>query len=104
MSVNVKNLSEIFNKDVFTAKGDYYGKVIDVKVDLTKFRVRSIVIEAARGSSLANAVGGKRGVIVPYQMIQSIGDVVIVKHIAAPLVGTSKETLPAEDAPSPLPF
>src|SRR3989338_6998773 len=91
MPVNVRNLSEIFQKDVFTARGDYYGKVTDVKVDLMKFRLKSLVIEAARGSALAQAVGGKRGVIVPYQMIQSVGDIVIVKPIAGQLLGEGDE-------------
>ncbi|MCD6477838.1 MAG: PRC-barrel domain-containing protein [Candidatus Aenigmarchaeota archaeon] len=91
MPINVKNLSEMFGKDVFTTKGVYCGKVGDVKVDLTKFRVRSLVIEAARGSYLAEIVGGKRGVIIPYQMVQSVGDIVIVKHINPPAVKESEE-------------
>ena len=36
---------------------------------------------AFAGSFLADLVGDKKGVIVPYSMVQSIGDVVIIKHI-----------------------
>ena len=91
MPINVKTLSEMFGKDVFTHKGTYCGKVADVKVDLTKFRVRSLVIEAAKGSYLWELVGGKRGVIIPYQMVQAIDDVVIIKHISTPLVREPEE-------------
>ncbi|UCG95891.1 MAG: PRC-barrel domain-containing protein [archaeon] len=91
MPINVKNLSEMFGKDVFTTKGTYCGKVGDVKVNLKKFRVRSLVIEAARGSYLSEIVGGKRGVIVPYQMVQSVDDIVIVKHITPPAIKEPEE-------------
>lgn len=92
MPVNVKNMSEMFGKDVFTNKGIYCGKVNNVEMSLNKFRMKSLVIEAARGSYLADLVGGKKGVIVPYGMIQSIGDVVIIKHIASPSIGKGEET------------
>lgn len=98
MPVNVKNISEIFNKDVFTARGDYYGKVSDVKIDLMKFRLRSLVIEAERGTSLAQALGGKRGIVVPYQMVQSVGDIVIIKPIAGQLLSGEEQE---KTAPSP---
>ncbi|QQG39497.1 MAG: PRC-barrel domain-containing protein [Candidatus Aenigmatarchaeota archaeon] len=91
MAVNVKNVSEVFSKDVFTARGDYYGKITDVKVDLVKFRLKSLVIEAARGSPLAQSLGGKRGIVVPYQMVQSVGDIVIIKPIANQLLGSGEE-------------
>ncbi len=86
MPINVKNLSEMFGKDVFTTKGTYCGRVGDVKVNLNKFRVRSLVIEAARNSYLAEMVGSKRGVIVPYQMVKSVDDIVIVQHITPPTI------------------
>ncbi len=84
MGVTVKDLSEMFGKDVFTNKGAYCGKIIDMDINLAKFRVRSLVIESAKGSFLANMVGGKKGVVVPYQYVDSVGDVVIIKHFSTP--------------------
>ncbi len=83
MAVTVQDLSEMFGKDVFTNKGVFCGKVADIDISLSKFRVRALVIEAAKGSFLANMVGGKKGVIVPYQYVDNVGDVVIIKHISA---------------------
>lgn len=91
MAVTVKDLSEMFGKDVFTNRGAYCGKVIDMDINLAKFRVRSLVVEAAKGSFLANMVGGKKGVVVPYQYVDNIGDVVIIKHFTTP-------TMPEEQA------
>ena len=84
MPVTVKNISEVMGKDVFTTKGVYAGRVADLEMHLDKFRIKSLVVEAARGSFLASMVGGKRGVIIPYQLVESVGDVVIIKHIVAP--------------------
>lgn len=84
MGVTVKDLSEMFGKDVFTNRGAYCGKIIDMDINLAKFRIRSLVIESAKGSFLANMVGGKKGVVVPYQYVDSVGDVVIIKHFSTP--------------------
>jgi len=89
MAVTVKNISEVFGKDVFTNRGVYCGKVADIEISLAKFRVNSLVIETSRGSFLSDMVGGKRGVIVPYQLVDSVGDVVIIKHITPTLPETS---------------
>ncbi|NOZ81753.1 MAG: photosystem reaction center subunit H [Candidatus Micrarchaeota archaeon] len=90
--VTVKDMSEMFGKDVFTDRGVYCGKVYDVKIDLSKFRVKSLVIEA-RGPFLANIVAGKKGVVVPYHMVNSIGDVVIIKHINISAQGPQEEAV-----------
>jgi sporulation protein YlmC with PRC-barrel domain len=89
MGVTVKNISEVFGKDVFTDRGIFCGKIADMDISLIKFRVNSLVIETARGSFLADMVGGKRGVIVPYQLVESVGDVVIIKHITPSMPETS---------------
>ena len=86
MPITVKPISEMFGKDVFTDRGYYCGKVADVEMDLTRFKVRAVVIEAAKGSFLGNIVGGKKGVIVPYSMVNAIGDIMIIRHITPPAV------------------
>ncbi|MFP4045541.1 MAG: PRC-barrel domain-containing protein [Candidatus Aenigmatarchaeota archaeon] len=81
MPVNVRRMSEMFGKDVFTDNGEYCGQIENVKVDLGKFRMGSIVLKAKRGGYLAQMLGGKKGVVIPYQFIKAIGDIVIIKHI-----------------------
>jgi sporulation protein YlmC with PRC-barrel domain len=96
MPVTVKNISEVLGKDVFTTKGVYAGRVADLEMQLDKFRIKSLIIEAAKGSFLASMVGGKRGVIIPYQLVESVGDVVIIKHIVAPAAPESTQ-MPMEE-------
>ncbi len=94
MAVNVKSLSDMTRKDVFTSKGAYCGKVVDMGIDLEKFRVKSLVVDAISGSHLATIVGEKKGVIVPFNMVQSIGDIVIIKHISPTTMEEDTEEAP----------
>ena len=81
MSITVQNFTDIIDKDVFTTKGVYSGKVSNVELDLERFKIRSLIVNAVRGSFLAEMVGDRKGVIIPFSMINSIGDVVIMKHV-----------------------
>jgi len=91
MAITVKNISEMFGKDVFTNRGVYCGRVSNMKVNLKKFRLDSLLLDVARGSFLSNVIGNKKGVIVPYQYVDSVGDVVIIKHIQAPAMPEQNE-------------
>ena len=93
--VNIREVSGMFGRDVFTTSGEYCGKIEDVVTDLNKFRLNAVVIDAARGSHLAKIVGGKKGVIVPFQMVNAMGDVVIIKHISGPI--QQEEPIEAEE-------
>jgi len=97
MPINVKNVADMFGKDVFTGRGSYCGKVSDVEFDLGRFKIRSLVIEAAREGFLGKSLGGKKGVIIPYPMVQAIGDIVIIKHITTPEVPEASEEMSAEE-------
>lgn len=82
MAITVKNFSDLTRKDVFTSKGIYCGKVVDIGIDFEKFRVKSLVVDAVRGGFFASMVGDKKGVVVPYAIVQSVGDIVIIKHVS----------------------
>jgi len=91
--VNVRDVMETIEKDVFTNKGYYLGKLRDMEIDLTSFRLKSIAVETASNSEMGKLLGAKK-VIIPYSVVQAIGDVVITKHIvtSAPQEGeVSKE-------------
>lgn len=100
MPITVKDVDDMFNKDVFTARGMYCGKISDLEFDLTRFKIRSLVIEAVKGTFLGKMVGGKKGIIVPYPMVQAIGDVVIIRHITAPSAEEGSEGEVANEIPA----
>ncbi|MCK5333130.1 MAG: PRC-barrel domain-containing protein [Candidatus Aenigmarchaeota archaeon] len=84
MVVNERTISEVIGRDIFTDKGLYCGKVSDVELDLSRFRIRAMVVDAVKGSYLSTVVSGKRGIIVPYSMLKAVGDIVLIRHITAP--------------------
>ena len=96
MAVQISSVSDTFAKDVFTDKGMYCGKVEDVECDLKRFKLRSLVVRAVKGSYLGGMLGDKRGLIIPFPMVQAIGDVVVIKHIAAPLAEDLEQKLPVK--------
>ena len=85
MAVKVSSISETYGKDVFTNKGMFCGKVEDVECDLKRFKIRSLVVKAAKESYISNMLGDKKGIIIPFPMVESIGDIIIIKHISMPV-------------------
>ncbi|MEM5824795.1 MAG: PRC-barrel domain-containing protein [Candidatus Aenigmatarchaeota archaeon] len=80
MAITIKNIVELYDKDVFTTKGQYAGRVKDVEIDLSRGRIRALAVEVAKGSFLEAILGGKKTLIVPYSLISSIGDIVLIKY------------------------
>ena len=96
--VQITSVSGTWEKDVFTDKGMYCGKVEDVECDVKRFKLRSLVIKAIKGSYISTMLGSKKGLIIPFPMVQAMGDVIIIKHIAAP--ATEEEVAPKEEEAS----
>lgn len=94
MAIKVSSISETYGKDVFTNKGMFCGKVEDIECDLKRFKVRSLVVRAAKESYISKMLGSKKGVIIPFPMVESIGDVILIKHISLPVADeeTSKDS------------
>ncbi|MBU0898353.1 MAG: PRC-barrel domain-containing protein [Nanoarchaeota archaeon] len=83
--VKVASISDTWQKDVFTNSGLYCGKVEDVECDLRRFKLRSLVVKAVRGSYMSDMLGTKKGMIIPFPMVEAIGDIIIIKHVTAPM-------------------
>jgi len=91
MAIRVASVSDTWMKDVFTDKGLYCGKVEDVECDLRRFKLRSLIVRAVKGSYLSKMIGNKKGIIIPFPMVQAIGDIIIIKHVAAPMAEDEME-------------
>ena len=78
----MKRISETYEMKVFTDGGDYFGDVeesILVNNKVTGWRVR-----ASKNSFLNKVLGSAKGVIVPHQLVKSIGDILIISKAAVP--------------------
>jgi sporulation protein YlmC with PRC-barrel domain len=72
----MKISDELIGKDVIDKSGDQVGLVKDVEWDFEANAVRSIILKEA-GISAKIGLGNKK--IVPYEMIDVIGDKVLIR-------------------------
>ena len=80
--LKMKRISECYDMKVFTDTGDYFGDIEEVIVTTNKifgWRVR-----ATKNSFLNSVLGSAKGVIVPHQLVKSIGDILIISKAAVP--------------------
>ncbi len=80
--LKMKKVSEAYDMRVFTDTGDYFGDVEEAILSQTK--VFGWRIKASRNSFLSKVLGSAKGVIVPHQMVKSIGDIMIINKAAVP--------------------
>lgn len=67
---------------VYTDGGEYFGDVEELV--LTKTKVSMWRIRATKNSFLSSVLGGAKGVLVPHNLVRSIGDIVIISRSAIP--------------------
>ena len=80
--LRTKRITESYEMRVFTDTGDYFGDVEEALLSQTKvigWRVR-----ASRNSVLSKLLGSAKGVVVPHQLVKSVGDVMIISRAAMP--------------------
>ncbi len=82
MSLKIRNISDLYNMQVFTDAGDYFGDIEEAV--LSNNKVSGWRIRSTKNSYLGKILGGARGVIVPHQLVKSVGDVVIISKNAVP--------------------
>lgn len=78
----MRNLVSAYGMRVFTDEGDYFGEIEDVVVSGSK--ITSWKISASSNSVLQKLVKNAKGVIVPHQLVKSIGDIMIISNAALP--------------------
>lgn len=87
--LKMKKISETVDMRVFTDEGDYFGNVEESI--LTKNKVFGWRVKSTKGSFLATVLGSAKGVIVPHQLVKSIGDIMIISKAAVPSYNPEEE-------------
>ena len=80
--LKMKRISDTFEMKVFTDAGDYFGDVEESILTTTK--VFGWKVKATKNSFLNKVLGSAKGVIVPHQLVKSIGDIMIISKAAVP--------------------
>ena len=80
--LKMKTISDTYDMKVFTDTGDCFGDIEESI--LTNNRVFGWRVKATRNSFLSKVLGSAKGVIVPHQLVKSIGDIMIISKAAVP--------------------
>ncbi len=80
--LKIKQVSDIWNMQVFTDLGDYFGDVEEAV--MTTNKISGWRIRATKNSFLSKALGGAKGVIIPHQLVKAVGDIMIIAKSAVP--------------------
>jgi len=80
--LRLKKISETYGMKVFTDGGEFFGEVEESI--LTKNKINGWRIKATKNSFLSKALGSAKGVIVPHQLVKSVGDILIISKAAVP--------------------
>ena len=80
--LKMKKVSETYDMRVFTDNGEYFGDVEESI--LTQNKVFGWRVRATKNSFLNKVLGSAKGVIVPHQLVKSIGDIMIISKAAVP--------------------
>lgn len=87
--LKLKKISETYDMKVFTDNGDYFGDIEESI--LTHNKVFGWRVKASRNSYLNKILGNAKGVIVPHQLVKSVGDVMIISKAAIPSYGAEED-------------
>ena len=87
--LKMKNISETYDMRVFTDNGEYFGDVEESI--LTQNKVFGWRVRATKNSFLNKVLGSAKGVIVPHQLVKSIGDIMIISKAAVPSYNEGSE-------------
>lgn len=87
--LKIKQITDVFDMQVFTDTGDYFGDVEEAILQGNK--VYGWRIRATRNSFLTKLLGGAKGVVVPHNLVKAIGDVMVVSKSAMPAYEENEE-------------
>ncbi|GIU69396.1 MAG: hypothetical protein KatS3mg002_0632 [Candidatus Woesearchaeota archaeon] len=80
--LKMKKMSETYDMRVFTDTGDYFGDVEEAIIQNTK--ISGWRVRATKNSFLNKVLGSAKGVIIPHNLVKSIGDIMIINRSAIP--------------------
>ena len=87
--LKMRRISETYDMRVFTDTGEYFGDIEESIV--TQNKLFGWRVKATKNSFLTKVLGSAKGVIVPHQLVKSIGDIMIISKAAVPSYSGDEE-------------
>ena len=87
--LRMKRITESYDMKVFTDSGEYFGDIEECILAANK--VFGWRVKSTKNSFLNKILGSAKGVIVPHQLVKSIGDIMIISKSAVPSYNPDEE-------------
>ncbi|MFB6163992.1 MAG: PRC-barrel domain-containing protein [Haloarculaceae archaeon] len=81
MDAPTQEITALVGREVYSTNGVFVGEVEDVRLDLENVTVTGLALHQVNRELFGDRVRGSRGVIVPYDWVQAVGDVVLVTDV-----------------------
>ena len=72
-------ITEMFDRKVYTEKSVFVGEVEDVLIDVESKKMESIVVGKLNRQLVD--IKNYKGLKIPFRIIRSIGDIVLIRHL-----------------------
>jgi sporulation protein YlmC with PRC-barrel domain len=72
-------ITEMFDLKVYTEKSVFVGEVEDILLDIESKKMESIVVGKLNPQLVD--IKNYKGLKVPFRIIRSIGDIILVRHL-----------------------
>ncbi|MFP4627315.1 MAG: PRC-barrel domain-containing protein [Natronomonas sp.] len=80
-----QEITTLVGREVYSNNGVFVGEVEDIRLDLDRNEVTGLALGEINYELLGDIVADNRGVIIPYQWVRAVGDVVLVYDIVEKL-------------------
>jgi len=80
--LKMKKIQDTYDMKVFSNEGDYFGDIEECIIENNK--IAGWKVRATKNSFLSYVLASAKGVVVPHNMVEGIGDIMIIKKQALP--------------------
>jgi len=81
MDAPSQEITALVGREVYSTNGVFVGEVEDVRLDLDNVSVTGLALHQVNRDLFGERARGSRGVILPYDWVQAVGDVVLVSDL-----------------------
>lgn len=91
MEETPQEITSLVGREVYSTNGVFVGEIEDVRLDLESEEVTGLALQAVSEELFDGVPEDRRGVIVPYRWVRSVGDIVLVSDTVERLQETDTD-------------
>ena len=76
-----QEITSLVGREVYSNNGVFVGEVEDVRLDLDRETVTGLAIGQLNDELFGGRIDARKGVLLPYRWVRSVGDVILVTDV-----------------------